>query len=105
MNTIFMNSENSETSDSHSLLLNMSDKWNVKRSHKYAWSSCSIYYTWEIVKVIQKRIDLKYQLQHAMTNLNYLMNQVLYKTLKIIWVFYQKTWKSDSQSSNKNICN
>ena len=31
-----MNSENSETSDSHSLLLNMSDKSNVKRSHRYA---------------------------------------------------------------------
>ena len=93
MNTTFMNSENSETSDSHSLLLNMSDKWNVKRSHRYAWSSCSIYYTWEIVKVTQKRIDLKYQLQHAMTNLNYLMNQVLYKTLKIILSVLSKNMK------------
>ena len=30
-----MNSENSKTSDPHRLLLNLSDKINVKRSDKY----------------------------------------------------------------------
>ena len=35
MNTTFMNSENSKTSDSHRLLLNLSDKKNLKRSDKY----------------------------------------------------------------------
>ena len=30
-----MNSENSKTSDSHRLLLNLSDKTNLKRSDKY----------------------------------------------------------------------
>ena len=35
MNTIFMNSENSETSDCHRLLLNLTDKINLKRSDKY----------------------------------------------------------------------
>ena len=34
MNTIFMNSENSKTSDPHRLLLNLSDKINLKRSNK-----------------------------------------------------------------------
>ena len=32
MDTIFMNSENSKTSDSHKLLLNLSNKTNLKRS-------------------------------------------------------------------------
>ena len=35
MNTIFMNPENSITSDSHRLLLNISDKLDLKRSDKY----------------------------------------------------------------------
>ena len=35
MGTIFMNSENSKTSDSHRLLLNLSDKINLKRNDKY----------------------------------------------------------------------
>ena len=41
-----MNSENSKTSDSHRLLLNISDKIHLKRSDKYvALSNLSIYYT------------------------------------------------------------
>ena len=32
MDTVFMNSENSKTSDRHRLLLNLSDKINFKRS-------------------------------------------------------------------------
>ena len=35
MVTIFMNSGNSKTSDSHRLLLNLSDKINLKRDNKY----------------------------------------------------------------------
>ena len=35
MDTIFMNSENSKTSDSHRLLINLSGKTNLKRSDKY----------------------------------------------------------------------
>ena len=45
MNTIFMNSENSKTFP-HRLLLNVSDRINVKRRDKYvALSNLSIYYT------------------------------------------------------------
>ena len=35
MDTIFMNSENSKTSDLYRLLLNLTDKINLKRSDKY----------------------------------------------------------------------
>ena len=42
-----MNYENSKTSDSHRLLLNFSDKINLKRSDKYiALSNFSIFCTW-----------------------------------------------------------
>ena len=46
MDTIFMNSGNSKTSDLHRLLLNFTDKINLKRSDKYvALSNLSMHYT------------------------------------------------------------
>ena len=51
MDTIFMNSENSKTSDPPTLLLNLSDKINLKIRDKYvALSNLSIYYTWKNMK-------------------------------------------------------
>ena len=45
MDTVFLNSRNSKKSDPHRLLLNLSDKTNLKRSDKYvALSNLSIYY-------------------------------------------------------------
>ena len=46
-----MNSENSNTSDPHRLLLNLSDKIDLKRSDKYvAPSNLSVDYAWENIK-------------------------------------------------------
>ena len=43
MDTVFMNSRNSKTSDPHRLLLNLSDNVTLKRSDKYvALSNLSI---------------------------------------------------------------
>ena len=51
MDTIFMNSKYSGTSDLHRLLLNLTDKINLKRSDKcVALSNLSIYYTRKIKK-------------------------------------------------------
>ena len=36
MNTIFMNSENSKIYDPNTLIVNLSDKINLKRSDRYA---------------------------------------------------------------------
>ena len=45
MDTIFLNSENTKTSDLHRLLFNLSGKINLKRSDKYvALTKLSIYY-------------------------------------------------------------
>ena len=51
MNNIFMNSENSKTSEPHRLLLNLTDKIDLRRKDKYiALSNLSIYYTWKNIK-------------------------------------------------------
>ena len=51
MNTIFMNSENSRTSEYHVLLLKLVDKLYLRRGQKsVALSNLSIYYTWRNIK-------------------------------------------------------
>ena len=60
IDTIFMNSENSQTSDLHRLLLNLSDKIDLKRSDKYvALSNPRIYYTWKNIKKSYKNNKFK----------------------------------------------
>ena len=51
MDTIFMNSENSRTSEYHVLVLKLDDKLDVRRGQKsVALSNLSIYYTWKNIK-------------------------------------------------------
>ena len=51
MDTIFMNSENSRTSEYHVLVLNLTDKLDLRRGQKtVALSNLSIYYTWKNIK-------------------------------------------------------
>ena len=60
MDSIFMNSENSKTSDPHILLLNLPDKINLKRSERYvALSNLSIYYAWKYIKQSSKNNKFK----------------------------------------------
>ena len=48
MDTIFMNSENSNTSEPHVLILKLTDKLDLRRGEKIAaLSNLSIYYTWK----------------------------------------------------------
>ena len=57
MDTIFMNSEKSKTTDPLKLLLNLSYKINLKRSDIYvALSNLSIYYTLKNIKRSHKNI-------------------------------------------------
>ena len=45
MDIIFMNSENSKSSDLHRLLQNLTDKINLRKSDKYvALSNLSVYF-------------------------------------------------------------
>ena len=55
-----MNSKNSETCDPHRLLLNLSEKINLKRSNKYVGlSNLSIFYTWKNMKKSHKNNKFK----------------------------------------------
>ena len=77
---------NSKNSDPHRLFLNLKDETILNKIDKYvALSNLSIYYTWEnIKKVHTELINLKYQLWHGMTSLNYLIDQILYQIFRII---------------------
>ena len=51
MDTIFMNSENSRTSEHSVVGLKLTDKFDLRRGQKtVALSNLSIYYTWKNVK-------------------------------------------------------
>ena len=60
MDTIFMNSENGQTTDLYKLLLKLLDKINLKRSDKYiALSNFCIYYAWKNVTKSYKNNECK----------------------------------------------
>ena len=51
METIFMNTENSKTNESHRFKLDLTDKLNLKNPNKnMALANLSIYYTWKNIK-------------------------------------------------------
>ena len=51
MDTTFMNSETSKTSKPHVLILNLTDKIDLRRGEKMiSLSHLSIYYTWKNIK-------------------------------------------------------
>ena len=51
METIFKNTENSKTSESHRFRLNLTDKLDLKDPKKnMALANLSIYYTWKNIK-------------------------------------------------------
>ena len=52
MGTIFMNSENSKTTDPYRLLLNLTDKINLKRSEKCVALSTLAFTTMEKYKKV-----------------------------------------------------
>ena len=80
-----MNSENSKTSEPYVLILKLTDKLDLRRGEKsIALSNLSIYYTWKNIKAHTITTNLKYHLQHGMTNLNYQMGHILYQIFKTI---------------------
>ena len=77
-----MNSKNSETSDPHRLLLNITDKINLKRGGKYAaLSNLSIYYTWKNIKKSYK--NNKFKISAPTLNEEFELPDVSYTVLDI----------------------
>ena len=60
MDTIFINSENSQTSEPHVLILKLADKLDLRRGEKIiALSNLSIYYTWKNIKISYNNNKIK----------------------------------------------
>ena len=82
-----MSSENSNTSDPHRLTFILSNKMNLNSSDKYvSLSNLTIYYTLETIQIKKSQIkilNVKYQLQRGMINLNYLIDHILLEIFKI----------------------
>ena len=92
MDIIYMNSENSKTSDPYTLLLNLSDEINLRKSNILSY--ISIYYTWRNIKKPYKNSrKLQLQLQRRKINLNYLMNKILHQIFKILLSISSKNIK------------
>ena len=69
MNTIFENSKNSKTFDPHKLLLNPTDKTDLRRKDKYiASSNFRIYYIWKNIKTCNKYKSNKFRISAATWN-------------------------------------
>ena len=61
METIFMNTENSKTSEPHRRKLDLTDKPNIKNPNKnVALANLSTPYIWKNIKSEYKKINLKF---------------------------------------------
>ena len=72
-----MNSDESQTSDPHRLVFNFSDKINLKAVDKLI-SFLNLIICYKIYKSLIETINLKYQPQYGMMNLNCPIDQILY---------------------------
>ena len=60
MDPVFINTESSKTSKPHVLTLKLSDKIDLRTvENSIAWSTLSIYYTWEKIKKSYKNTKFK----------------------------------------------
>ena len=85
MVTIFINSENSKTSNPHVLKLKLTSKLDLILGEKViALSNLSIYYTWKNIKSSCNNNKCKISAPTWNLNLNYQMDLILYQIFKII---------------------
>ena len=83
MGTIFMNSENSKTSEPHVLILNLTDKLDLRGGEKYiALSNLSIYYTWKNIKSSYN--NNKFKISALTWNVKFELSDGSY------WVYFNK---------------
>ena len=92
MDTIFINSENSKTSEQHILKLKLTDKLDLRLDKKVIHYQILVFITHGIIlKVHTIIINLKYQHQHGMKNLHYQMDLIRYQIFKIILSIFLKS--------------
>ena len=85
METFFMNTKNSKTSEPYRFKYDLIDKLDLRNPNKnMALANLSIYYTWKNVKSIYKNNNLKYQHLLGMKRLICLMDRIIYQKYNII---------------------
>ena len=94
MDTIFINAKNSKTIYLHRLLLNLTDKIDLRRKDKYiVLSNLSIWYTWKNIKTSYKN---KFNISAPTWNEKFELPEGLYSISDIqILNIYYKTWRKD----------
>ena len=82
---IFMNTENSKTSEPHKCVLNLSQRLDLRSwNEDVGLQNLSIYYTWKNIGKQYKNSKLKIIAPTWMINFNYHMVLILGRILKII---------------------
>ena len=85
METFFMNTKTSKTSEPYKFKYDLIDKLDLRNPNEnMALANLSIYYTWKNVDQSIKTISLKYQHQHGVKSLTCLMDLIIYQKYKII---------------------
>ena len=83
METIFMNTENGKTNESHRFRLSLVDKLKLKDPNEsMGLANLSIYFTWRNIKLVNTAINLKFLLQIGMINSICLMDHILLQISK-----------------------
>ena len=83
METFFMNTKNSKTSESYRFKYDLIDKLHLRKPNKsMALANLSIYYTWKYAKSIYK--NNKFKISAPTWNEICLMDSIIYQKYKII---------------------
>ena len=107
METIFMNSEKSKTSEPHKFKLDLTDKRNLKNSNKNMnLANLSVYYTWKNIKSEYNNNTIQYnKFKISAPTWNDIFDLpdglILSQIFRII--YHQKTRKFDRESTNSNL--
>ena len=95
MDSTFTNFQNSKTSDSYRLLLNLTNKINLKGSDKYvALSNFSIYYTWKNIKKSYRNNKI----ENISSNKDWriwITRWIIFyiRYSKLLWIYIKTTWR------------
>ena len=94
MDTIFMNSEKSKTSEPHILILKLTDKLDLRRGEKsIALSNLSIYYTWKKIESSYNNNKFKISASTWNDKLNFKMDHILSIFYIILSIFLKSMGK------------
>ena len=91
MDTIFLNSKNSRTSNPHRLTFNFSDKIHIKSVINILLYQILVSTIHTKQKSHTETMNLKYQLLYRMIKLNYIVDHIRYQILKIFSLNCQNT--------------